>query len=154
MKKRFAIVVAILLFAVVGVFGQGADVSRLVPAQIPFAAEFAQRLSDGGWTVQKVALSKFNDGYFGPTKAAWIKTDHGILEVVYFDKPSELDAVKLVEESPAGTDYHKYEIVLAAKTERMEGRLSVFLTKFQDKLIVTYDRKLNEALADLLKTAR
>jgi hypothetical protein len=102
--------------------------------------------------VQKVALSKFNGGYFGPTKAAWIKTDHGILEVVYFDKPAELEAVKLIEETPPDADYHKYEIVLAAKTERMEGTMPVFLAKFQDKLIVVSDRKLYEALADVLKT--
>jgi len=132
--------------------GQGADVSHLVPAQIGFATEFAQRLSDSGWRVQKVALSKFNGGYFGPTKAAWIKTDHGVVEVVYFDKPAELEAVKLIEETPPDAAYHKYEIVLAAKIERMEGSMPVFLTKFQDKLLVVSDRKLNEALTDVLKT--
>jgi hypothetical protein len=132
--------------------GQGADISHLVPAQITFATEFAQRLSDGGWTVQKVSLSKFNGGFIGPTKASWIKTDHGILEVVYFDKPAELEAIKLIEETPPDASYHQYQIILAETLQRMEGRMPVFLTKFRDKLIVVYDRKLNEALADVLKT--
>jgi len=151
--SRILILAVAMIFAAAQsrALGQGADVSHLVPAQIGFATEFAQRLSDSGWKVQKVALSKFNGGFFGPTKAAWIKTDHGILEVVYFDKPAELEAVTLIEETPLDADYHKYEIVLAAKTERMEGRLPVFLTKFQDKLLVVYDRKLYEALTDLLK---
>jgi len=153
MRSSRVLILAAMMFAAATsrVSGQGADVSHLVPAQIGFATEFAQQLSGSGWTVQKVALSKFNGGFFGPTKASWIKTDHGVLEVIYFDEPAELEAVKLNEETPPDAAYHKYQIVLAAKTERMEGRMPVFLTKFQDKLIVVYDRKLYEALADVLK---
>jgi hypothetical protein len=130
-------------------WAQGRDVSHLIPAQISYAIEFVQRLSDAGWSVQKVALSKYNGGYFGPTKAIWIKTDKGILEVVFFDKPADLAAIQLQEEESGR--YHKYTITLANKTERMEGRLPVYFTKYQDKLIITYDRELNEALNVLLR---
>ena len=129
---------------------QGPDVSHLVPAQISYATGFVQRLSDAGWSVQKVSLSKYNGGYFGPTKAIWIKTDKGILEVVFFDKPADLDTIQLQEEESGTPEYHKYTITLANRTERMEGRLSVYFTKYQDKLIITYDRELNEALNLLL----
>jgi hypothetical protein len=33
----------------------------------------------------------------------------------------------------------------------MEGRLPVYLTKYQDKLIITYDGELNKALDAILK---
>jgi hypothetical protein len=130
---------------------QGPDVSHLVPAQVSFATEFAQHLSNAGWSVQRVSLSIYNGGYFGPTKAVWIKTDKGILEVVFFDKAADLDAVQLVEEESGTPNYHKYRITLANKVDGMEGRLPVYFTKYQDKLIITYDRKLNEALNLLLE---
>ena len=132
-------------------WAQGPDVSHLVPAQVSYATGFVQRLSDAGWRVQKVALSIYNGGYFGPTKAIWIKTDKGILEVVFFDKPADLDAIQLQEEESGTPGYHRYRITLANKTEGMEGRLPVYFTKHQDKLIITYDRELNEALNSLLK---
>jgi len=131
-------------------WAQGPNVSHLVPAQISYATGFVQRLSDGGWDVQKVAFSKYNGGYFGPTKAIWIKTDKGILEVIFFDKPADLAAIQLQEEGGRSPNYHKYTITLANKTERMEGRLPVYFTKYQDKLIITYDCGLNEALNLLL----
>lgn len=132
-------------------WAQGPDVSHLVPVQISYSTEFVQRLSDAGWSVQKVALSKYNGGYFGPTKAIWIKTDKGLLEVVFFDKPADLDAIQLEAEESGVPGYHKYRITLANKTDGMEGRLPVYFTKHQDKLIITYDRELNEALNSLLK---
>lgn len=129
---------------------QGPNVSHLVPAQISYATGFVQRLSDAGWLVQRVALSKYNGGYFGPTKAIWIKTDKGILEVVFFDKPADLDAIQLQEEESGTPKYHRYRITLANRTDGMEGRLPVYFTKYQDMLIITYDCELNETLNKLL----
>ena len=65
---------------------QKKDVSDLVPADLGFAKEFVQFLVASGWTVQPVRPSKLN-GFFRETKkAAWIDTDKGILEVVFFTR--------------------------------------------------------------------
>lgn len=129
---------------------QRPDVSYLVPDRISYAKRFVQHLSDAGLSVQKVALSKYNGGFFGPTKAVWIKTDQGILEVVFFDKSADLDAIQLREEETGTAIYHKYTITLAQKTTEMEGRLPIYFTKYQDMLIITYAAEFNDSLNLLL----
>jgi hypothetical protein len=37
-----------------------ADVSRRVPAELSFAKDFVQTLSDAGWEIREVSNSKFN----------------------------------------------------------------------------------------------
>jgi hypothetical protein len=130
---------------------QISDVSHLVPDQISYARGFVQHLSDAGLSVQKVALSKYNGGFFGPTKAVWIKTDKGILEVVFFDTPADLDAIQLHGEESVDPNYHKYTITLVNKNESIEGRLPVWFTKYQDALIITYDSEFNKTLNLLLR---
>jgi len=129
--------------------GQSTDVTHLVPAQISFATEFVQHLSNTGLTVQRVALSKYNGGFFGPTKAAWIKTDKGVFEVVFFDKLDDLEAIQLQEEESGNPNYHRYRLILANTTHTMEGRFPVYLTKYQNKLIIAYDRQFSETLTSL-----
>jgi hypothetical protein len=126
--------------------GQSADVTQLVPAQISFATEFIQHLSNAGLTVQRVSLSKYNGGFFGPTKAAWIKTDKGVIEVVFFDKLDELEAIQLKEEESGNPNYHRYRITLTNTTHTIEGRLPVYFMKYQNKLVITYDRQFSETL--------
>ena len=126
--------------------GQSPDVTQLVPAQISFATEFVQHLSNAGLTVQRVSLSKYNGGFFGPTKAARIKTDKGVFEVVFFDKLDDLEAIQLKEEESSNPNYHRYRITLANTTHTMEGRYPVYFTQYQNKLIITYDRQYSETL--------
>jgi len=132
---------------------QGRDVSPLVPLQVSYANGFVQRLSDGGLWIQKVALSKYNGGYFGPTKAVLVKTDKGILEAVFFDKPAELDRIQLQQEETGNPKKHKYTVTLAnGQTVTWDtGHASVYFIKYRDTLIITRDDELNEALNFLLR---
>jgi hypothetical protein len=132
---------------------QGRDVSSLVPLQVSYANGFVQRLSDGGLWIQKVALSKYNGGYFGPTKAVWVKTDKGILEAVFFDKPADLDRIQFQQEETGNPKNHKYTVTLPNGQTVMwdMGHASVYFIKYRDTLIITRDRELNEALNFLLR---
>ena len=132
---------------------QGRDVSPIVPPQVSYANGFVQRLSDGGLWIQKVALSKYNGGYFGPTKAVWVKTDKGILEAVFFDKPAELDRIQLQKEETGNPKTHKYTVTLPdGQTATWDmGHASVYFIKYRDTLIITRDGELNEALNFLLR---
>ena len=124
---------------------QRTDVSSLVPADLGFAKEFVQLLSDSGWQVQAVRPSKFN-GFFRETnRAAWIETDKGTLEVVFFDNDTAVEQMQISEEQKRAPDYHTYVVRTAKTTQRIEGGVAYF-TKHRSMLIMASDRDLNEAL--------
>jgi len=124
---------------------QKKDVSDLVPADLSFAKGFVQFLIASGWTVQPVRPSKLN-GFFRETKkAAWIDTDKGILEVVFFENEAQVDQIQITEERSDISTYHKYVIRTQGTTQRMEGGAAYF-TKQRNMLVVTSDAQLNEAL--------
>jgi hypothetical protein len=150
------------LFMVVGAFvftcpfrarAQGRDVSRMVPQQVGYATGLVQRLSDGGLWIRRVALSKYNGGYFGPTKAVWVETDKGILDAVFFDKAADLERIQLHEEQTGDPKKHKYTVSLPnGQTVTWDmGHAAVYFIKYQDALIITRSGDLNEALNFLLR---
>ncbi len=127
---------------------QKREVSDLVPNDLSFAKGFVQFLVDSGWIVQTVRPSKLN-GFFRETRrAAWIDTDKGILEVVFFENDAEVDRIQLTEERSDISTYHKYVIQTAMTTQRMEGGAAYFM-KHGRMFIVTSDARLNESLKRL-----
>ena len=121
---------------------QKKDVSDLVPADLGFAKEFVQFLVASGWTVQPVRPSKLN-GFFRETKkAAWIDTDKGIMEVVFFDNEADVEQIQITQER---SNLHIYILKTPTETRRMEGSATYF-TKHGNMLIVTIDARVNEAL--------
>jgi len=132
---------------------QGRNVSSIVPQQVAYATGFVQRLSDGGLWIRRVALSKYNGGYFGPTKAVWVETEKGILEAVFFDKPADLDCIQLHEEQTGNPKKHRYTVSLPnGQTVTWDmGHASVYFIKDRDTLVITRSGELNEALNFLLR---
>ena len=130
---------------------QGQDVSHLVPPALSFANGFVQTLSDSGWSIERVGLSIYNGGMAGTTKAAWIKTDKGVLEVLFYETSAEVEKIQLKENDDSTPSYHKYT-VRWPNTDRLsgfEGRLPVYFTKYRTMLIMSYDRSLADALNKL-----
>jgi hypothetical protein len=130
---------------------QGQDVSHLVPPTLNFANSFVQTLSDSGWSIKRVGLSIYNGGMGGTTKAAWIKTDKGVLEVLFYETSAEVKRIRLKENDDSTPNYHKYT-VRWPNTHRpsgFEGRLPVYFTKYGTILIISYDRDLADALDKL-----
>jgi hypothetical protein len=127
---------------------QGQDVSHLVPPTLSFANGFVQTLSDSGWSIERVGLSIYNGGMAGTTKAAWIKTDKGVLEALFYETSAEVEKIQLNETDDSTANYHKYT-VRWPNTDRangFEGRFPVYFTKYRTMLIISYDRSLADAL--------
>ena len=127
---------------------QKLDASKLVPADLAFAKPLVQLLVDSGWAVQPVRPSKLNGFFLATNKAAWIDTDKGILEVIFFDNPARVDQIQITEGRSAIASYHKYVIKTPTETRRMEGSATYF-TKHSKMLIVTIDARVKEALDQL-----
>jgi len=132
-------------------FLQGQDVSHLVPPTLSFANGFVQTLSDSGWSIERVGLSIYNGGMAGTTKAAWIKTDKGVLEVLFYETSAEVEKIQLKENEDSTPNYHKYTARWpnTNRANGFEGRLPVYFTKYRTMLITSYDHGLADALNKL-----
>ena len=128
---------------------QRQDVSHLVPSSLTFATQFVQTLSDAGWIIEQVAGSKFNGGMMGTEKAAWVKTDRGVLEVLFFENREEVQQIQIKEEADSTPTYHKYTVTRGSESHPWQGRLPVYFTKYRTMLIVSCDQRLADALNKL-----
>ena len=128
---------------------QKRDVSYLVPAELSYAKEFVQFLNDSGWSIEAIYPSKFN-GFFRETnKAAFIKTDRGIIEVVFFDKDAEVEQVQVSEEQSKIPRYHKYKIQTPMTQQSIEGAATYF-KKYRNMFIIVHG-ELNDELNRLFR---
>src|SRR5260370_9676560 len=105
---------------------QKPDAAKLVPADLAFARPLVQLLVDSGWAVQPVRPSKLNGFFLATNKAAWIDTDKGILEVIFFYNPARVDQIQITEGRSDIASYHKYVIKSPPATRRMEGSVTYF----------------------------
>ena len=99
---------------------------------------------------QAVKHSKFNGGLFGSTKAAWIKTNKGVLEAVFFERTCDLERIQISEELDSNPGYRKYTVTVGNDKHSFEGRFPVYFTRYKAILIVTYDSNLNDAFNQLV----
>ena len=129
---------------------QRVDISPLVPAELSFAKDFVQFLSDSGWSIQGVHRSKHESFFRETNKAAYLETDHGILEVVFFDTNAAVEQIQIIEE-PSTSPGHSYLIKSTATTQRTGGFGPTYFTKYRNMFIITIDRDLNDKLQKILK---
>lgn len=125
---------------------QKANVSNLVADDLGFAKSFVKSLSDAGWTIQEVRHSKFNSFFSDSRQAAFIKTDKGIIEAVFFQSKADVDRIQVSERQTGDLQYHLYTVQkLPTTNQRIEGGVCYF-TKYQNVFIITTDHELNDAL--------
>ena len=122
---------------------QEPDVSHSIPPDLSFAIDFVKTLSESGFSIQAVRHSIFNGGTMGTKKAAWIRTDQGVLEVLFFDRKADVEQIAIKENENSTPNYHRYTVTTGNEEHPWEGRLPVYFTKYRSMLIITYDNKLN-----------
>lgn len=81
---------------------QPASPGTLVPADLAFSTALVQRLSRSGLAVLSVQGSTYAAMFPSTGKAAWIRTDQGILDAVFFDDPAAAGQIH-VTQSPGST---------------------------------------------------
>lgn len=93
MRLLFVLTVFSILSA--SVFAQTKEYGKECPPLPAYpgkedAVEFARALDSRGFTVEKIARSKLEGFFSGVERAAYYKTDKGVLEVIFFpDKGAE-----------------------------------------------------------------
>ena len=90
---------------------QAEDGSILKPTNAAYAEamEFANFLNGKGIIVNSVHASKLNGFFRGLEKAAFFRTDKGIVEVIFFSEPMGAERVRVKEQRRAGRYLYSFE---------------------------------------------
>jgi len=136
-------------------FGQIQDESLMRPNDIAYAdaIAFAQYLNTHGVTVQSVHGSKLAGMFRGVGKAAFIRTDKGIVEIVFFPGPMDAERIKVTyTKNATETVPHKYVIEqpITHDTQTMEAAYPVYFTLHKNWFIVTSESELDAILKRVL----
>jgi hypothetical protein len=128
-----------------------ANVPHPVPDELSFAKDFLQSLVDAGWTVREVRNSKFNSFFRDTGKAAFIRTERGVVEAVFFESEAEVEQISVSEQQTGDLRYRRYIVRKPPLTnQRIEGGASCYFTKHRNVFIITTDPDLNDALKESL----
>jgi hypothetical protein len=90
---------------------QTKDGSILKPTNSAYAEamEFVQFLESQGIAVKSVHNSKLNGFFQGLEKAAFFRTDKGIMEVIFFPEPNGAERIRVKEQRRAGRYLYSFE---------------------------------------------
>ncbi|MDQ4122752.1 MAG: hypothetical protein M3209_15045 [Acidobacteriota bacterium] len=89
-----------MCFGVAAQTRQSEDVLLLRSTDVAYAdaAKFAQFLSDHNFKVQSIHASKLNGFFRGVERAAYFKTDRGIVEVIFFPDATGAEKISVTEQ--------------------------------------------------------
>ncbi|HEY3128169.1 MAG TPA: hypothetical protein VGL91_01810 [Acidobacteriota bacterium] len=81
------------------------------PSDIAYAdaMKFVQFLQEHEFTVRSVHRSKLESFFRGVEKAALIKTDKGILEVIFFSEPTGAERIRVSEQREASRYLYSFQ---------------------------------------------
>jgi len=135
--------------------GQTKDWSLLRPNDSAYAdaMKFSRFLQNNGFTVRSVHRSKLESFFDGVNKAAFIRTDEGIIEVIFFDDPNGAEQVRVSEERPeAGRYIYSFKGQPNPNLhDRIDSNRPMYFIMHKDHLIVTDDKELDAKVKEALK---
>ncbi len=81
-----------------------------IPTELAFSIPLVQLLSQSGLTILSVRSSKYMSLFQSSNKAAWIETDEGIVEAVFFADPAETEQIHITQQSNVTAGRYIYVI--------------------------------------------
>ncbi len=90
---------------------QSQDGSLLKPGHFAYAdaMEFARFLNERGINVKSVHHSKLESFFQGIEKAAFFRTEKGVVEVIFFPDPRGAEKVRVTEQHKAGRYLYSFQ---------------------------------------------
>ncbi|MDQ3907725.1 MAG: hypothetical protein M3268_05210 [Acidobacteriota bacterium] len=89
--------------------------------------------------------SNFESFFRETHRAAYIETDKGVLEAIFFDRDADVEQIRVSEEPMRDAGYHEYVVQTPKTTRKIAGAASYF-TKRRNVFITTSDPGLIDAL--------
>lgn len=134
--------------------GRNSDISLMQPDDTAYeeAMEFTRFLSDHGIVVKSVHRSKMESFFDGVTKAAFIKTGKGILEVLFFPEPTGAEKVQVTERREEGRYLYSFEGQPEPKPNDMiDSSYRNYFTMRQNLFIKISDKELDAVVKRALE---
>ncbi|BDG62146.1 hypothetical protein [Caldinitratiruptor microaerophilus] len=113
--------------------------------------QFVERLSKQGVEVEEVARSKW-ESFFpgGAHKAAWMRTNLGILDVIFFPEAEDADKIRITQiESDPGR--YRYRVEIDGWSSVIDSNAPELFTTRGNVFVVTRDAALDAAVKRALK---
>jgi hypothetical protein len=134
-------------------------VQAIAPTAIPWSTDLAfanplvELLRGGALTVLSVRSSVY-DGMFQSTyRAAWIETDRGIVEAVFFADPAEVEQIRV---TPVTGEVGRYIYKIQAPAPTLSHDVTIdagfplYFTLQHSMFLVTSNAELDETLKRIL----
>jgi hypothetical protein len=133
---------------------QSEDVSLLRSSDVAYAdaTEFAQFLDKHNFKVQSIHASNLNGFFRGVEKAAYFKTEKGIVEVIFFSEATGAEKLTITEQRKDKRYIYSFEGLPRAGShgDRLNSNHPIYFITHRNWFIVTSDEKLSNALKSAL----
>ena len=124
-----------------------------LPIDLAFAGPLVELLSNAGLAVEAVRSSVYTSFFQSTDQAAWIKTDQGIVEAVFFVDPAEAVQIRLTTLAGEAGRYI-YKIQAPAPTlshdVTIDAAFPLYFTMPDSMFLVTSSAELDETLKRIL----
>ncbi len=129
---------------------QSEVVSLLRSSDVAYAdaMEFAQFLDKHNLKVQSIHASNLNGFFRGVEKAAYFKTENGVVEVIFFPDTNGAEKLTIKERREDKRYIYSFEGLPRSGShgDRLNSNRPVYFITHRNWFIVTYDEKLSNAL--------
>jgi hypothetical protein len=133
---------------------QSQDISLLKPEHIAYAdaMEFARFLNDRGITVESVHRSKLEGFFRAVDKAAFFRTDRGVVEVIFFPDPGGAETIQVTEQPGSGRYLYSFQGQPNPNPpgDRFDSNRPMYFLKHRNWFIVLTNEELYDELQRIL----
>ena len=114
--------------------------------------EFARFLDDRGINVKSVHHSKLESFFQDIEKAAFFRTEKGVLEVIFFPEPRGAETVKVTEQREAGRYLYSFQGQPNPKADGgFDANRPMYFLMHRNWFIVLDSEELYDAVKSALK---
>jgi hypothetical protein len=122
----------------------------VIPTDLAFSTALVQVLSQSGLSIMSVQSSTYMGMFPSTDKAAWIKTNEGIVEVIFFADPSEVEQIHITEQPDKTAGRYLYMIQAPPPTlshdQTIDAAYPLYFTVKNGMLMITSSPELDKTL--------
>ena len=126
----------------------------VIPSDLAFSTPLVQALSQSGLNILSVQSSTYMAMFASTDKAAWIETNEGIVEAVFFANSAEVEQIHIAEQINQSESQYRYTIQAPAPTllhnQMIDATYPLYFTTKNDMLLITSSEELDKTLKHIL----
>jgi len=121
-----------------------------IPTDLAFSTPLVQVLDQSGLNILSIQGSTYMAMFQSTDKAVWIKTDEGIVEVIFFANSAEVEQIHIAEQINETKGRYLYTIRAPARIllhdQTIDAAFPLYFTVKNDMLLITSSEELEKTL--------